>query len=209
MRQALEMLVQARASVVITGATGSGKTTLLASLLSLVPADERIVVIEEAGEVMPDHPHVVRLVERRPNVEGAGAVSLATLVREALRMRPDRVVLGECRGAEVREVLAAFNTGHRGGFMTLHANGPQDVPARFTSLSALAGLDERSALVHAGTAFDAVVHMERRDGRRVVAAIAAVKGGGGMTVLPALALAPDGTVVEGPGIGALEALCAA
>jgi pilus assembly protein CpaF len=159
-------LVRTRKSVLITGATGSGKTTLLASLLSLVDASERILVIEEAGELAPDHPHVVRLVERRSNVDGAGAVGLDRLVREALRMRPDRIVLGECRGAEVREVLLALNTGHRGGFATLHANGPDDVPARLLGLAALAGMDAEAAVMHAAAAFDVVLHVERVDGGR-------------------------------------------
>ncbi|MFO7243720.1 MAG: TadA family conjugal transfer-associated ATPase [Actinomycetes bacterium] len=163
---ALEGLVRERASVLITGATGSGKTTLLASLLSLVDARERIVVIEEAGELAPDHPHVVRLVERRANVDGAGSVGLDRLVKEALRMRPDRIVLGECRGPEVREVLLALNTGHRGGFATLHANGLEEVPARLLGLAALAGLSAEAAAMHAAAAFDVVLHVERSGGVR-------------------------------------------
>ncbi|WP_062205923.1 TadA family conjugal transfer-associated ATPase [Demequina salsinemoris] len=166
----LRALVRARASLLISGATGSGKTTLLTALLSLAAPTERIVVIEEAGEVAPDHPHVVRLVERRANVDGAGAVPLSALVREALRMRPDRVVLGECRGAELREVLLAFNTGHRGGLVTMHANSAADVPARLTALGALAGMGADAVALHAAAAFDAVIHLERgKDGvRRVV-----------------------------------------
>ena len=121
-------LVATRANLLVSGATGSGKTTLLAALLSLVPHDERIVVIEEAGELAPDHPHVVRLLARQANVDGAGGVDLRELVRHALRMRPDRIVLGECRGAEVREVLTALNTGHDGGCATVHANAAADVP---------------------------------------------------------------------------------
>lgn len=168
-------LVHARASILITGATGSGKSTLLASLLSLVDRGERIVLIEEAGEVAPEHPHVVRLVERRANVDGAGAVGLDRLVREALRMRPDRIVLGECRGAEVREVLLALNTGHRGGMTTLHANAPGEVPARLAALGSLAGMDARSVALHAAAAFDVVVHLERVDGVRRVVEVAALE----------------------------------
>ncbi len=162
-------LVQAHASVLVTGATGAGKTTLLATLLSAVDHRERIVIIEEAGEVSPDHPHVVRLIERRANVDGAGAVGLDRLVREALRMRPDRIVLGECRGAELREVMLALNTGHRGGFATLHANSVRDVPSRLVALAALAGMGERAAAMHAQSAFQAVVHVQREGGRRWVA----------------------------------------
>jgi pilus assembly protein CpaF len=164
-------LVGAHASILVTGATGAGKTTLLATLLGLVDPRERIVVIEEAGEVSPDHPHVVRLIERRANVDGAGAVGLGQLVREALRMRPDRIVLGECRGAEVREVMLALNTGHRGGFATLHANSVRDVPSRLVALAALARMGERAAAMHAQAAFQAVVHVRREAGRRWVAEV--------------------------------------
>ena len=139
----LRGLVRSKESVIVSGATGSGKTTLLATLLADVDHRERIVLIEEAGEVRPSHPHVVRLVERPANVDGAGAVGMSRLVREALRMRPDRIVLGECRGAEIREVLLALNTGHRGSLTTLHANAAADVPARLIALGALAGLSER------------------------------------------------------------------
>jgi len=170
-------LVRERASLLITGATGAGKTTLLASALSLVDPRERIVVIEESGEVMPAHPHVVRLVERRPNVDGVGAVSLSTLVREALRMRPDRMVLGECRGAEVREVMLALNTGHRGGLATLHANSVEDVPARLMGLASLADMSPRAAAMHAGAAFDAVIHVVREGGRRRVAQVGVLECG--------------------------------
>lgn len=196
-------LVAARASVLITGATGSGKTTILASLLSLVDPGERIVVIEEAGEINPDHPHVVRLVERRVNVDGAGEVSLARLVREALRMRPDRIVLGECRGVEVRDVLTALNTGHRGGMATLHANAPADVPARFAALGALAGMDRRATDLHAAAAFDAVIHLEKTAlGRRVteVAVLQAHEGRRreeALRVESALEATPEGLVREG------------
>ncbi len=197
-------LVERRANVLITGATGSGKTTLLATLLSRVDPAERIIVIEEAGEVMPDHPHVVRLVERRANVDGAGAVSLSRLVREALRMRPDRIVLGECRGAEVRDVLTALNTGHRGSFATLHANAPGDVPARLAALGALAGMDARATDLHAAAAFDAVVYLDKTEaGRRVseIAVLGVRRAGGGATALTvetALTADPSGGVVEGP-----------
>jgi len=161
MAQVLSGLVRARATVLVTGATGAGKTTLAATLLSLADPGERIVVVEESGELAPAHPHVVRLVERRENVEGAGAVGLAQLIREALRMRPDRLVLGECRGAELREVLTAYNTGHRGGLTTLHANSAADVPARLGALGALAGLTDRAVQRFAAAGFDAVVHVER------------------------------------------------
>lgn len=155
--------------LVVSGGTGAGKSTLLATLLSQVDHRERIVLIEEAGELNPDHPHVVRLVERRPNVEGAGAVGLAQLVREALRMRPDRIVVGECRGAELREVLAAANTGHRGSLTTIHANTAAAVPARLEALGALAGLTPRQLALQAAAAFRIIVHVARTGaGRQVI-----------------------------------------
>lgn len=140
------------------------KTTLLAALLALVPASERIVCVEEARELAPDHPHVLHLTARQANVEGAGAVGLGELVRNALRMRPDRIVLGECRGPEVRDVLLALNTGHDGGMATLHANAAADVPARLEALGALAGLTREGLAAQAASALDVVVHLRRRPG---------------------------------------------
>ena len=138
-------ILAARLAFVISGGTGAGKTTLLAALLAAVPADERIVCVEDAAELAPAHPHLVKLVARAANVEGAGEVTVRDLVRQALRMRPDRIVVGEVRGAEVVDLLSALNTGHDGGAGTVHANSPAEVPARFEALAALGGLD-RSAL---------------------------------------------------------------
>jgi pilus assembly protein CpaF len=171
----LESLVAARANVLVSGATGTGKTTLLSALLSLVPADERIVCIEEAGELTPSHPHVVGLLTRRANVEGTGEVGLPDLVRQALRMRPDRIVLGECRGAEVREVLTALNTGHEGGWATVHANTAADVPVRLQALAALAGMTAQACAAQTASAVDAVVHLRRSGGRRSVTEIGVVQ----------------------------------
>lgn len=176
----LAALVQQRANCLITGATGTGKTTLLAALLSGVPADQRIVCIEEASELRPDHPHVIHLQERGANIQGVGAVTMSELVRTALRMRPDRIVLGECRGAEVREMLTALNTGHEGGWATIHANSPADVPARLTALGALAGMSESTVAAQAGSALDAVVHLRRQSGRRQVASIGMLRRENGM-----------------------------
>lgn len=188
-------LVERRANLVVSGATGTGKTTLLGSLLSLVPPTDRIVCIEEAGELTISHPHAVRLVTRRANVEGAGEVDLAALVRHALRMRPDRIVLGECRGAEVREVLTALNTGHEGGCATLHANAVEDVPARLEALAALAGMTRDAVAAQAASALHAIVHLRREDGRRHVAQVGAVvRGGAGLVVEPVVEVEPDGTV---------------
>lgn len=148
---------------------------MLAAVLGEVPSDERILVIEESAELRPSHPHVVHLQVRRANVQGAGEVALSELVRAAMRMRPDRIVLGECRGAEVREVLTALNTGHEGGWATIHANSAADVPARLTALGALAGMGEDVVAAQAASALDAVVHIERRNGVRVLAQVAVLE----------------------------------
>jgi pilus assembly protein CpaF len=171
----LRRLVTERANMLVSGGTGTGKTTLLAALLSLVPGYERIVCVEEARELVPDHPHVVPLTARRPNVEGAGAVDLADLVRNALRMRPDRIVLGECRGAEVREVLMALNTGHDGGLATIHANAATVVPARLEALAALAGMPREAVAAQAAGALDVVLHLRRSGRVRYLAEIGVVR----------------------------------
>jgi len=206
--EVLTTLVTGRAAFLISGGTGAGKTTLLATLLSLVPPTERVVLVEDVGELWPQHPHVVRLEARHANVEGRGSVSLADLVRQALRMRPDRLVVGECRGAEVRDLLAALNTGHAGGCGTVHANTTADVPARLEALGALAGLSPSAVRVQAVAALDAIVHVERVGAGRRVVEIAAVQRStsGGLSLLPALTAGPEpadpGTV--GPGWAALS-----
>lgn len=184
----LHRLVEVRANVLVSGATGSGKTSLLASVLSLVPPDERIVVIEEAAELVPTHPHVVHLQVRRPNVQGAGGIGLDVLVRAAMRMRPDRLVLGECRGGEVREVLGALNTGHDGGWATVHANSADDVPARLAALGALAGMGPEVVALQARAAIDAVLHLRRdTEGRRVLGQVGVLTGDdGAVRCVPAL-----------------------
>lgn len=164
----LRAIVTARLAYVVTGGTGSGKTTLLATLLSLVPASERIVLVEDAAELSPDHPHVVRLTARPANAEGAGEVGLRDLVRQSLRMRPDRIVVGECRGPEVAELLSALNTGHDGGAGTLHANAPADVPARLEALGLLGGLTRDALHAQLGAALQVVLHLSRQPSGRVL-----------------------------------------
>jgi pilus assembly protein CpaF len=165
----LRAVVAARLAFVVSGGTGSGKTTLLGALLGTASATERLVLIEDAAELVVAHPHVVRLVTRSANVEGAGAVGQRELVRQALRMRPDRLVVGEFRGAEMIELIVALNTGHEGCAATLHANSAADVPARFMALGALAGLPADAVASLVGSAVDVVVHLRRgRDGRRSV-----------------------------------------
>lgn len=171
----LRQLVAQRANVIISGATGAGKTTFLNAMLSLVPAEERILIIEEAAELRPAHPHVVHLQVRHANVQGAGAISMSSLVRAAMRMRPDRLVLGECRGAEVRDVLGALNTGHEGGWATIHANSALDVPARLVALGALADMQEATVAAQAAAALDAVIHIRRGGARRYISQIAVLE----------------------------------
>jgi pilus assembly protein CpaF len=161
----LARLVASRLSVLVTGGTGTGKTTVLSTLLSLAAPAERLLLVEDASELRPTHPHVVRLEARGANAEGTGAVDLAVLVRQALRMRPDRLVVGEVRGAEVLELLMALNTGHEGGCGTVHANRPAHVTARMEALCALAGLP-RTAAHSQLTAVDAIVHLRRSPGGR-------------------------------------------
>jgi pilus assembly protein CpaF len=159
--QLLRQLVSARLSFVVTGGTGSGKTTLLATLLGEADPADRIVVVEDSAELRPDHPHVVRLEARVANAEGAGAIDLRALVREALRMRPDRLVVGEVRGAECVDLLAALNVGHDGGAGTLHANSPIDVPARVEALCTAGGLSRAAAHSQLAAGLRAFVHLAR------------------------------------------------
>ncbi|MHA7208667.1 TadA family conjugal transfer-associated ATPase [Arthrobacter sp. MDT1-65] len=168
MADALTLMMRSRLNFLISGATGTGKTTLLSTLLGLADPRERIVLVEDAAELAPAHPHTVGLQCRHANLEGAGVLDLTDLVRQALRMRPDRLVVGECRGAEVRELLAAMNTGHDGGGATIHANSAAAVPARLSALAALAGLSAEALALQAASALDVVVHVVRdARGRRV------------------------------------------
>lgn len=166
---AVKALIAARKNILISGASGSGKTTLLGAMLGAASESERIVAIEDVAELRVGHPHFVSLEARQANLEGAGALGLERLVREALRMRPDRLVLGECRGAEIRELLAALNTGHDGGAGTLHANSLEDVPARIEALGALADLSPTAIARQTVSAIGAVLHLERVDGVRRLA----------------------------------------
>jgi pilus assembly protein CpaF len=160
----IEAVVTARLAFLITGGTGAGKSTLLSAMLGAVSAAERIVGVEDVGELQPDHPQFVRLIARPPNVEGAGEITLRDLVRQALRMRPDRLVVGEVRGREVCELLNALNTGHDGGACTLHANSPREVPARLEALAALGGLSRTALHSQLAAAVQIVLHI-RRSGR--------------------------------------------
>jgi pilus assembly protein CpaF len=174
----LRALVGARLAFLVTGGTGTGKTTVLSALLGLVAPQERLVLCEDAPELAPVHPHVVRLLTRPPNVEAAGAVSLRDLVRQALRMRPDRLVVGEVRGGEVVDLLAALNTGHDGGCGTLHVNRPGDLPARLEALGEAAGLGRAAVHSQAAAALSVVVHLRRQASGRHVAELGVVRRDG-------------------------------
>ncbi|WP_059016541.1 TadA family conjugal transfer-associated ATPase [Mycobacterium sp. M26] len=172
----LARMIAARLAFLVSGGTGAGKTTLLAAALGSVSAQERIVCVEDAAELAPPHPHLVRLVARGANVEGAGEITLRQLVRQALRMRPDRIVVGEVRGAEVVDLLAALNTGHDGGAGTVHANSPAEVPARLEALAALGGLDRAALHSQLAAAVQVIVHVSRgRDGTRRLTEIAVLQ----------------------------------
>ncbi|NUR32053.1 MAG: TadA family conjugal transfer-associated ATPase [Catenulispora sp.] len=203
----LRAIASARLSYLVTGGTGSGKTTLLGTLLGLVPPSERIVVAEECAEVVVDHPHVARMQCRLANQENRGAVNLRTLVRQALRMRPDRVVVGEVRGPEILELLAAMNTGHDGCAATLHANGPKDVVARIEALAAPAGLERGALHAQLASAVQVVVHLVREEGRRRLGSIGVIDRSFNETeVLPAVAFDPAGRATFGPGADRLSLL---
>jgi len=168
-------LLSQRRSILISGGTGAGKTTLLTALLGELPPSERLLIIEDTSEVFPKHPHVVHLQAREPNVEGAGAVTMRDLVRQALRMRPDRLVIGEVRGAEIIDLLAALNSGHEGAFATIHANSAAAIPARIEALGVAAGMDRMAVHSQLASAIEVIVHLRRESSRRFVSEISEIR----------------------------------
>ncbi|MFL6069745.1 MAG: TadA family conjugal transfer-associated ATPase [Actinomycetes bacterium] len=196
-RQFLLDVVRGRHSFLISGGTGSGKTTLLNALLGELRPSERAVIVEDTRELAPRHRHVVSLQTRAPNIEGAGAVTMQDLVRQTLRMRPDRIVVGEVRGAEVIDLLTALNTGHRGGCCTVHANSASDILPRLEALAALGAMRRSSLQRLVAAALELVVHLDRdQAGRRRVAALAMVRDHGeSVSVTPAFRCDPDGHVL--------------
>lgn len=204
-------LIERRRAFLIAGGTGSGKTTLLGSLLGEVPAAERLLIVEDSRELDPDHPHCVRLEARPANAEGAGAVTLTDLVRQALRMRPDRLVVGEVRGAELADLLAALNTGHEGGCGTVHANSAAAVPARLEALGMLGGLPRPALHAQAAAALDACLHVRRApEGRRFLAEVALLEPGpdGLLRAVQAASFDQAGRLERGAGFARLERLVA-
>lgn len=204
----IQAIIAKRCAFIVSGGTGSGKTTLLAAMLGLVDPLERIVIVEDATELRPDHPHVVGLEARPANIEGAGLVTVRDLVRQALRMRPDRLIVGEVRGGEVVDLLAALNTGHDGGCGTIHANSAADVPARFEALGVAAGMPREAVHSQLRSSLDLVVHLARAaDGLRRVEQIAVLGEDerGFVTCEPAL-MFDEMEAVHGPGHERLAAL---
>ncbi|WP_257476835.1 TadA family conjugal transfer-associated ATPase [Acidipropionibacterium jensenii] len=205
--EALQEVLSRRLAFLISGGTGSGKTTLLSSMLSALPGGERLVVVEDSRELVLDHPHWIGLEARVANSEGRGEVTLTDLVRQSLRMRPDRVVLGEVRGAELRDMLMALNTGHEGGCGTVHANGVEEVPARLEALAALGGLSREAAQAQIAAALSVVIHLSRGPRVRAVRQIGVVtRGGAGVEVVTAVRWDEDGRPCGGPGAGRLAEL---
>ncbi|MGH9153051.1 MAG: CpaF family protein [Acidimicrobiales bacterium] len=175
----LEACVRGRLNVVVSGGTGTGKTTLLNVLSGFIPADERIVTVEDAKELQLRQEHVLSMEARPPNIEGRGEVTIRDLVRNSLRMRPDRIVVGECRSGEALDMLQAMNTGHDGSLTTIHANSPRDALARIETMTLMAGFDLpiRAIREQMASALDLVVHLTRlRDGTRRVTHVTEIQG---------------------------------
>ena len=186
MAEFLRACVISRLNIVISGGTGSGKTTTLNILSSNIPDDERIVTIEDAAELQLHQDHVVRLETKPPNIEGTGSVSIRDLVRNSLRMRPDRIVVGECRGGEALDMLQAMNTGHDGSLTTVHANSPRDALSRLETLSLMSGLDLPVRVIREqiASAVDLIVQQTRmKDGSRKVTYVTEVAGMEGDTIV--------------------------
>jgi pilus assembly protein CpaF len=186
MMRFLGACVRAKANIIVSGGTGSGKTSLLGVLSSFIPRSERLITIEDAAELRLSQPHVISLEARPPNVEGAGEVTVRALVRNALRMRPDRIIVGEVRGGEALDMLQAMNTGHEGSLSTAHANSPRDLVSRLETMALMSDVELPVSHVReqiAG-ALDLIVHMSRTsEGNRVVARVSAVEGLRGSSVV--------------------------
>jgi pilus assembly protein CpaF len=175
----MKLCVLLRKNIVVAGGTGSGKTTLLNLLSSFIPEDERIITVEDAAELKLQQPHVIRLEARPPNIEGKGAVTIRDLVKNCLRMRPDRIIVGECRSGEALDMLQAMNTGHDGSLTTVHANSPRDVISRLETMVLMSGMELPSKAIREqiSSAVDIIIHESRySDGTRKVAAITEVTG---------------------------------
>lgn len=205
MAKIIEGLVKAKVNLLISGGTGTGKTTLLNILSGYIPASERVITIEDAAELQLQQPHVVRLEVRPPNIEGKGEVTQRMLVRNSLRMRPDRIIVGEVRGAEVLDMLQAMNTGHEGSMTTVHANTPRDALTRLENMAGMAGLNlpPKTMRQQISSALTAVIHVARMsDGKRKLTSIQEITGMESdiitmqeIFIFEQTGVAPDGTVL--------------
>jgi len=209
MAEFLRVCVISRLNIVISGGTGSGKTTLLNVLSGFIPEDERIVTIEDAAELQLQQDHIVRLETKVSNVEGKGAVTVRDLVRNSLRMRPDRIVVGECRGGEALDMLQAMNTGHDGSLTTVHANSPRDALSRLETLVLMAGMELPVKVIRqqVSSAIDLIVQQSRlKDGTRKVTAITEVAGMEGDTIVltDIFRFEQTGVTTDGKVLGALK-----
>jgi len=205
----IQAIVKARLNVLISGGTGAGKTTLLNLMSGFIPEDERIVTIEDSAELQLQQPHVVRLETRPPNIEGKGAVTQRDLVRNCLRMRPDRIVLGEVRGAEALDMLQAMNTGHDGSLTTIHANTPRDALGRVENMVSMSGISfpVKALRSQIASAIDVVIQVERgEDGRRRVTSISEINGMEGdiITMSDLFAFEREGRDEKGNVLGTLN-----
>jgi pilus assembly protein CpaF len=209
MAEFLRVCVVMRKNIVVSGGTGSGKTTFLNVLSGYLPASDRIVTIEDAAELRLNQTHIVRLESRPPNIEGRGAITIRDLVRNALRMRPDRIVVGECRGGEALDMLQAMNTGHDGSLTTVHANTPRDVISRIETLVLMAGMDlpARAIREQISSAIDLIVHESRlSDGSRKIVKITEIVGqeGDQITMQDIFEYEQKGLAADGRVIGAFK-----
>ncbi len=205
----MKLCVLLRKNIIVAGGTGSGKTTLLNLLSGYIPHDERIVTVEDAAELRLQQPHVVRLEARPPNIEGKGAVTIRDLVKNCLRMRPDRIIVGECRGGESLDMLQAMNTGHDGSLTTVHANSPRDVISRLETMVLMSGMDLPSKAIREqiASAVDVVIHESRlSDGSRKVVAITEVTGleGNQIVMQDIFAFKQTGVGADGKILGAFK-----
>ena len=206
MAKFLDVCVKMRKNIIVSGGTGSGKTTLLNVLSNYLPPTERILTIEDAAELRLHQPHLIRLEARPPNIEGRGAITIRDLVRNALRMRPDRIIVGECRGGEALDMLQAMNTGHDGSLTTVHANAPRDVISRLETMVLMSGMDlpSRAIREQIASAVDVVVHESRlSDGSRKVTCISEVVGleGNQITMQDIFEFVQTGVTAQGRVIG--------
>ena len=205
----MSAVVRGRLNVVVSGGTGAGKTTLLNLLSGFIPENERVVTIEDSAELQLQQPHVVRLETRPPNIEGRGAITQRDLVRNSLRMRPDRIVLGEIRGGEALDMLQAMNTGHDGSLTTIHANTPRDAIGRIENMVAMTGISfpTKALRQQIASAIDSLIQVERmEDGRRRVVSVQELNGMEGdiITTTELFAFERRGVDAEGNVLGELR-----